>query len=261
MTSNEIVPAEVSAEIAAIEPEVGNHRSSYWKGPGAETKQARLRALYAARDAGGPPPAKVDAKSAELLALEKRIQNDRAGYFKDEKAQERYRQLLASSGEQMAPAGGDNWRASPGHARAQLPPGLVAEWGEDFASSLHRAQDKAAIVAGALDAREFVVAQVSFETLPTAGQVAIYSELGRNSPGYVAPASDTDLNSFRKGVPGADALIEMWGRGARRKVGIFLDAVQRISDRLTDPEKDQFQFWWNACPVKERMLMTWAITS
>lgn len=268
MTGNEIVPSEVEAEIAALAPEVANHRSGYWKGPGAEAKQARLRDLFRARDAGGQAPAKIDALTAERQAIERLMTDRSSAYFTGPKIDgetalaKRYLELLAGTGSgEHAQAGVDSWRGSLGSARAQLDPGLVASFGEQFPAALTRMQDTARNVVGALDRAAAALFEGSFSGLGTNIQSAILAEAGAPEPGFVTAANDADMALFRDAIPGADNIIAAWGRDARRRVGMVLDAAQRIDVRLSKAEKEQWKFFWDACPPREKMLMAWAIGS
>lgn len=266
--TGDLVPSEVAAEIAALEPEVANHRSAYWRGPASAAKQQRLRDLFRARDAGGTLPAKTDPAAAERQAIEYKIADRSSEYWTgpkvdgETKLQRRYLELLAGTGSgEHAQAGVDSWRGSLGSARAQLDPGLVASFGEQFPAALTRMQDTARNVVGALDRAAAALFEGSFSGLGTNIQSAILAEAGAPEPGFVAAANDADLALFRGAIPGADNLITAWGRDARRRVGMVLDAAQRIDARLSKAEKEQWKFWWDACPPREKMLMAWSIGS
>ena len=83
-------------ERGALEQEMSDRGSGYWRGPDAERKQSRYRMLIEHGGSGGRPmPATPSAIQAEIASIEKVMREDRRRYGKDERMQSRYRELLA----------------------------------------------------------------------------------------------------------------------------------------------------------------------
>jgi len=257
--SNEIVPStEVATEIVALEGEIADHSSSYWRGPQAVSKQSRYRDLLLARQNGTAAP-RPDAKSQELLAIEALMAQPGSKYWRGplaEAMQQRYRLLVGGE----APSTADSWRTTPAVARQSLDPAVVAAWGEGdhFEASLRRAQDVAANVVGSLDRDAATQLENVFNGLPDSLQTEIFREIGRPQPGVTKIAADADMETFRQ-TPGSAETIQLWGREAHRRVGIALDRLARIENSVTPEDRVRLKHFWNTSPARERQLMLWAL--
>lgn len=86
-------------ERSALESMMANKGSPYWKGEDAVSLQARYRDLVSSGDTGETKPLPSGSGiAAEIAQIEHVMKTERHRYFRDEKMQARYRQLLALTG-------------------------------------------------------------------------------------------------------------------------------------------------------------------
>jgi hypothetical protein len=226
-----------------------------------EPLQQRYRALVAARETGSAPPPPPSSTALEKAKIERMMQTDPRAYFGNEALQARYRALLA--GGDASPADGDAWRATPEAARRNLPAEVVRAWDDagDFNGSLRRFQDVQLCVIqgiGEVDAAKGFLA--SFEGLPESVRVAICSEAAAIMPGYIKPASDSELAGFRTQYGGTE-MISAWGRRARRCVAIVFQRFDRAFKAIPTADRPAFTRWWQHITPRERMAVLWTLGS
>jgi hypothetical protein len=253
MTGTELIPTSPTAidrEIADLERDTRSR--GYWKDDQA---QARLRALYDARDRGAPLPAKRSRTEVELAKLNHDMRF--GDYHRNPEKQAKYRELLDSlAGTGPAVAELDSLRAS-------LPPAIVKEWSTatpGFGFSEHAELAKATIGTIAAFIRDPSLRaefQLSATTLPPNVQTVLLRESTLGMPGYSRAADRTELEAA---LPHFGALIQAWGRDAPRRFGIFADRFQRIVSSLKGADLATFDRWWKHLSVSEIQACAWVLS-
>lgn len=89
---------QYGSERTALEQMMANRNSPYWRGPDAVALQARYRDLLSAGDEQPKSLPQGSGIAAELAQIEHVMRADFHRYRRDEKMQERYRQLLTIAG-------------------------------------------------------------------------------------------------------------------------------------------------------------------
>jgi len=73
------------------------------------------------------------------------------------------------------------------------------------------------------------------------------------------PADAAEMQVFENNVVGAKEILAGWGASAPRRVGIVLDKLGRLSDRLTAAERAGFFGWLKCQRPRERQLFAWSL--
>jgi hypothetical protein len=299
MSGSDAEPGSVSAELAALQVQVGT--PAYWRNEGGI--QDRYRELVTARQTHtAAPPAQSSAATKEIAAIERTLRERPHEYWRSPEMQDRYRaltearlaatapvgndvigakppappakaakgaktdayrELLAANDRKLAPAATEEWRLTPDAARATLPDGLVAEWSDagNYAGRLARAQDAFLLIAQAIgDPAAVEEMRGSFSSLPNEARRSVVRELGGAAPAFCATATAVELAAFRKEMPGAVWMERGWGRETARRVGV---AAERFNRMLTGAALDrpQLQAWWDRAPPIERAGIFYALGS
>jgi hypothetical protein len=196
----------------------------------------------------------------ELAAIKKRMRDDRARYFKDTKAQARYRELLELQAgrkaqpeqeEEIAPDEQDDARQSIEQEIAAIQKSMREDrraydrdlkmqaryleliTAREDANELARQTEQIETTAQAIleavpDVVEFEAGfDAMFDDLPEHAQTAIRYELAQPPDSPARPASDADLKRFATTDEGAD-LVKAWGREAGRKLATVRARLDRL---------------------------------
>lgn len=224
-------------ELAAIAAQRTADPAKYWS---AET-QARERELIAAIDGGNQAQAAAVAErpdlvavEAELAAIARRRQEDRAGYFRDDKLQARERELIERR--EAIKAGVES--ASPEMKD------LLAEWEQTGGIAHHTAILNATLnnAVAHLEGDEATTLVETFDALPEAVQAGIFRHLAVDGAVAARPASDAALDAFAETEEGAELVAE-WGRHAPRRLGVLKSRVGSILKSMPAGERGQVERW------------------
>ena len=204
-----------------------------------------------------PVPSSV---AKEIAAIESRMRTDRAGYFKDEQMQSRYRALIeASHGLRpniptaSAPLTVEEERAVA--AFQELPPeeqeGHLSFWNSGVGQNIINKWNRMGGVMKNAQAADALVADLKSElpffedfeslvsSLPIPVQIAMSVELAFPHVGGDAFANQAEVGAFASKVEGAE-LVREWGGQANRNVGIVRARLRRIVERLAPGHQQSF---------------------
>jgi len=206
-----------------------------------------------------PKPASRASVETELAAIEKRMRDDRRGYFKDEAAQARHRELISLQEKlkaQPAPTKNDLVN-SDDLSRREIDTELAEidklrkedkrkYWSDDVqkrqlellaareeATEHARQAEQAQTTVGAIldavpDAEAFEASFTSvFTSMPEQAQAAIRQELALPPQSPTRPASEANVRRFAS-TPEGSELVAAWGRSAGMKVATIRARVERM---------------------------------
>lgn len=204
----------------------------------------------------------ADPVALEIATLESEMGVKGSEYWRNERRQKRYRDLV--SARDRIPSGNpDAWRRSPEDARSRFTPDLVAEWDArgGFAVNLAKAQDAVALTVAGIDdqakAERFIA---GFDALPVGVQCAIFREAAADAPGFTGPATEDELAAFRK-LPGGAEALKQWGGRASRSISVAMTRWLRCVDSMSKPDRQTFTAWWTAIEPRQKLCVLWTLGS
>ncbi len=247
-------------EIAALEAEMPDRRSDYWKN---ESKQARYRDLVEARRNHTATP-KADAKSNDRREIELLMRNSRSEYWKGAKnslgettLQERYRQLL--TGEHGAEKA-ETWRLTVEAASQKLPAAAIEAWQQsgDLPAKLQLAENTwQRLYHGVGDAKVAQALEIDFAGLPEGVRSAAYVELASGEPTFSRAATDDELSAFANIDGGACA--KAWGKLASQRLGVALARLDRLRATLGAGDQSSYDRFLQYLSPREKIAVVWTL--
>ena len=193
------------------------------------------------------PPSRV-AVEAELAETERQRRQDRRTYFRDEAMQTRERELIELRAKLRAQTAAP-MRELDGEGVSGLAPELLAEWENAGGVEYHlaTAQRTAQAALNALEPEDASTFEKSFADLPAGAQTEVFRYLAVES-GAWRPANDVALREFASTEEGA-RLLEEWGRGAARNLGIVRGRLALMLQSMTEPDRSAATAWFDGLPT------------
>lgn len=209
-----------------------------------------------------PSQPTLSTVEAELQQIEKRMREDRRGYFKDEAAQARYRDLL-SMREQMK-SGAPETKTSEADAEVDgsgLDPSLLEEWEAAGGIDLHLriAQSTAQAALDSLEECDRDQLLDGFDGLPASAQTEVFRFLAING-GSFPPADEAALEEFGQTEEGQE-LLQAWGRQSPRMVGIVKGRMSLMLKSVPDTERQKLIEWFDGLPSRQAKAVLSALAS
>ncbi|TPM33885.1 hypothetical protein FJ955_03890 [Mesorhizobium sp. B2-2-2] len=197
--------------------------------------------------------ASLPANSARKAEIEAIMRSDFARY-EDEGLDKEYRALLQAEIEAVNPDAGTPTAPTPAdNARtllcsSQAGQKLVYEWERMGGFRTHLANVQKDIGAIVRDLGNNRVQRVFLErfnrSVPVAAEVALIDEIASGALGYVAQATQGEIDLF-KTTPAGKLLAQEWGTYVPEKVATLRARAARMTERMDEDDAADFWDWFS----------------
>ena len=195
---------------------------------------ARIAATLLGASSGAAPPQRPTGVNAEKLAIEKSMGTD--AYWHDQKAQDRYLQILEAEAHGVAlPDSGIDFAVIRDNVSN------LGEAGNTWIGELDRAGRTDETLARASEAAQNLLTDLGdpaiadgFDGLANEIQIAVFRELAADPPQHVPLVDDEKLKEFAEAE--GSLLLPEWGNDARAKLTTALSRWHRALEPLSEAD-------------------------